>query len=454
MAARELETGAPLHENEFVEVIRRSQQQVTAFYEDRMSFMEAEMEQFFAHASVCIREKDDIIEALLATEAEIPVARGPLSKRIAQVDFFPKPREDYQRQQTGGGAVLSVLTVATVALLVLWEGIAYLTGRDAYDTDVSLDKGLSDKMPVHFDLLFPWLPCNRLSIDVVDATGMAKFNFTGTIHKLPMTFDGKVLYKGSLKDLDNEVDSNEAGNVKRCRLCPASALDNRAKENLITEEQKCCNTCESVLARYKELGKEAPGIEYIPQCLYELYEEAKGCNVIGSLNLKKVPVTVIFGPLRTGSAYAVKDVLQLDTSHSIRKLRIGDESVLRFSEHGVSEPLSGHKSLSETYSETRYLVKVVPTTYRRTKSRDVKASTYEYSAQWTRRSIAVGFSGAVPAVIFGFEPAAIQVNNVFERQPVSHFLVKLCGIVGGLFVVLGFIDRAVEWCIAFNRQMR
>ncbi|KAG5485301.1 hypothetical protein LSCM4_05934 [Leishmania orientalis] len=452
IAARELEAGTPLHESEFLEIIRNSQQQLTAFYEDKLSLMQSEMERFFAHSAACIREKDTIIGALKKEKAEPQVSRTRISRHIAKVDMFPKPREDYQREQTRVGAFLSMSTVCIVVLLVMWEGIAYWRGRDAYDTDVSLDKGLSDQMPVHFDVLFPFMSCKRLSIDVVDATGMARLNCTGTIHKLPTTLQGELQYKGSMEDLYNEIEVDGVRTDRKCRRCPLSALHGVAAEIRNSAVSKCCDTCDSVLDLYRELEKDFPGFEYIPQCLDKLLEGASGCNVIGSLNLKKVPVTVIFGPRRTGRLYSLKDVLRLDTSHVIKKLRIGDEAVDRFSEHGVAEPLSGHKSSSKTYSETRYLVKVVPTTYRTKKVKDVKASTYEYSAQWSRRAILVGFSGAVPAVLFRFEPAAIQVNNVFEREPFSHFLVQLCGIVGGLFVVLGLIDRAVEWCVHFEKR--
>ncbi|GET86607.1 hypothetical protein, conserved [Leishmania tarentolae] len=389
---------------------------------------------------------------VLAAEPEWSAAHTTISRHLANVDFFAKPKEDYRREQTQWGAVVSLCTVCVITFLVLWEGIAYIRGRDAYDTDVSLDKGLSEDMPIHVDVLFPFLPCNRLSIDVVDSTGRKEFNYTGTIHKLPTALDGTVLYKGGLKELENEIENRVPGTGSNCRPCPSSAFDGATAEVLSAAASKCCNTCESVLDLYKELGKGIPDTEYIPQCLEQLYERSSGCNVVGSLELKKVPVVLIFGPRRTGEYYSLKDVVRLDTSHLIRKLRIGDESVERFSKNGVAEPLSGHKSSSLDYSETRYLVKVVPTTYRKRKVRDAKASTYEYSAQWSRRSIVVGFAGAVPAVYFEFEPAAIQVNNIFERQPFPHFVVQLCGIAGGLFVVLGFIDGAVHWFLGFGKR--
>ncbi|KAK7200719.1 hypothetical protein NESM_000129500 [Novymonas esmeraldas] len=64
--ALELGSGGPLHEREFLDIIRSSQEQLTAFYEDKMASMEAEMERFYAHTVECIHEKDAIIAALKA----------------------------------------------------------------------------------------------------------------------------------------------------------------------------------------------------------------------------------------------------------------------------------------------------------------------------------------------------------------------------------------------------
>ncbi|GET86606.1 hypothetical protein, conserved [Leishmania tarentolae] len=64
VAVRSLEAGSPLHENEFEEIIRQSQRHIEAFYEKKMCGMQAEMDQFYTHASACIQEKDTIIELL------------------------------------------------------------------------------------------------------------------------------------------------------------------------------------------------------------------------------------------------------------------------------------------------------------------------------------------------------------------------------------------------------
>lgn len=372
----------------------------------------------------------------------------PLVHRFADVDLLPKPREDYQREQTKHGALVSLVTVIVIALLVLWEGIAYARGRDAYDTVVTVDASSSDEMQVNLDVLFPHMQCHRLSVDVIDATGHRHFNYSGNVHKLPCAVGGEPLYKGTAKDLQLSIENNGDANAGECKKCPVNVM-RALPESVRTEAQpNCCNTCESVLAVFERAALSPPSIEYVPQCLDKLSERSRGCNVVGSLDLKKVPVTVVLGPRRTGVQYSFKDVLRLDTSHEIKKLRIGNESVQRFSEHSIAEPLTGHKSLSKLYLETRYYIKVVPTTYQTGKARRLNASTYEYSAQWSQRAIVPGINGAVPAMLLSFELSALQVNNIFKRPPVTHFLVQLCGIVGGIFVILGFVDRSVEWAVS------
>ena len=377
---------------------------------------------------------------------EVPAVK-PLTQRIAEADLFPKPREDYQREQTTYGAVVSLGTVVFIALLVVWEGIAYLRGRDAYSTDITVDAGSADDMQVHVDILFPNLPCHRLSVDVIDAIGTQVFNYSGAIHKLPCGLDRRSMYKGTQKDLAVSVERLKKEGGKTCRKCPPSLFRDLPDSKRASMSSQCCDTCESVQSVFTEAGLTAPAIAYIPQCLERLSFQAHGCNVVGYLDLKKVPVTVVFGPRRTGAGYLLSNALRLDTSHIISKFRIGDESVERFSEHGIAEPLSGHECLAGTYLETRYVVNVVPTTYRKSKTKGPKATTYEYSAQWNKRAIVLGFNNVIPSVRFFIQPSALQVNNIFQRPPFTHFLVQLCGIVGGVFVVLGFVDRTVEWLV-------
>lgn len=63
-AAHDLESGGPLGESEFLAIVRRSQHQLAAHYEEKIAFMQAEMDRFYAHATDCIQEKDSITDAL------------------------------------------------------------------------------------------------------------------------------------------------------------------------------------------------------------------------------------------------------------------------------------------------------------------------------------------------------------------------------------------------------
>lgn len=53
-----------LNEDEFVAIISASQQRLRDYYEERIAFMQTELDTFYRHAAARIHEKDDIIAAL------------------------------------------------------------------------------------------------------------------------------------------------------------------------------------------------------------------------------------------------------------------------------------------------------------------------------------------------------------------------------------------------------
>lgn len=365
-----------------------------------------------------------------------------LSQRIAEVDFFSKPLEDYRRQQTTIGGFVSFWTVVFISCLVAWEGISYCLGRDAYVTNLAVDTNVSNDMDVHVDIIFPNLPCHWLSIDILDSTGMRKFNFSSSIYKLPLG-RSKVLLDTSVLDfLFDEVMDDYTGT--ECRHCPSDVFDGVSSTVREKYMNYCCNSCDAVMDLYTQFNKSLPLRQRIPQCLENMAEEYPGCRVVGTLVLKKVLATVVFGPRRTHGGYFFADLLRVDASHIINRFTIGDTKVKRFSEHGVAEPLTGHQVSNRLYFESRYYVKVIPTTYVTKKTQNLTSTTFEYSAQSRFRKIILGTGVSIPGVYFSFESSAFQINNIFRRPPFTRFLVQLCGLVGGVFVVLGFVDRAVE----------
>lgn len=369
-------------------------------------------------------------------------------RKITAVDVFLKPKEDYQRAQTPLGGLLSLASALVIVILVVWEVAGYALGWDAYHTDTSVDNNPCRSMKVTVDISFPRVPCSSLSVDVVDISGSKKFNISDSITKVPLSGTGKWMFEGKEIDLYQSVLDEVGEEAWKCARCflydDRRRLGNKVDVNQKLIKNYCCNSCASVLEAYAKQKITQPSKGTIPQCSSEL-TQGPGCRVIGALHLKKIAGTIIFGPKRHKQMYMVSDVIKFDSSHIIHRFEIGTPTVTRFSDSGpVVFPLNGQKYQSDALSEVKYFVKVVPTTYNIGRRRQMPlARTYEYSAQWNHRGVLAGLNGEIPVVLIGLDVSPVQVDKYFARPPFGQFVIRLCGVVGGLFVILGVVDGVV-----------
>ena len=49
--------------------------------------------------------------------------------------------------------------------------------------------------------------------------------------------------------------------------------------------------------------------------------------------------------------------------------------------------------------------------------------------------------GHLPGVFFNYELSPIRVRIEEKRRPFLHFLTRVCAIVGGVFTIMGVVDR-------------
>ncbi|ESL11350.1 hypothetical protein TRSC58_00901 [Trypanosoma rangeli SC58] len=352
--------------------------------------------------------------------AEKPL-QMPLLKKVAAVDLFPKPKDDYSRAQTHRGALVSLATVIVIGLLVFWEVGSYITGRDAYKTELSVDTSVATEVDFNLDITFPKVPCHEISLDVLDVTGTFKFNVTRNILKTPMDEKGNPAFFGHRHSVGqygvfHYEAKGDPNSPKFCGRC----LFGKDYKDIGNGQKPCCNTCDEVMKAHDQHDLPRPPKTEVEQCIYELSRINPGCNYKGTLRLRKVSGSLFFAPKRVGGGFLIHDVMQFDPSHIINKLTIGDERVTRFSRRGVHYPLNGHEFDTQgRFSEIRYFLKVVPTMYLSWKNAGLN-ETYEYGVQWDHRFIPIGF-GQLPSVSFGFEFHPIQVNNYFKRPSFPHF---------------------------------
>ena len=435
---------------------------------------------------------------LLNDEDEQPKSKA--LRRFAQAaDMFPKPKEDYKRTQSAEGGIVSAVALSLLSLLVSYELLKYAMGWDAYRTELSVDQGINAGVPFHFDITFPSIPCHELSVDAMDASGKQENNVAHDLFKSPVTREGRLAFLGHYNYVERRLgpdgmpigpkkydETKDPRSPKFCGECyiaptqhhhgfdaPGGAMDKHAQS---VHKDMCCNTCEKVMAFYDMHRVPRPHIFEIEQCIDEISRASPGCNLRGTLSLPKVKGNFHFAP-GTGTqfgpfgqhihTFSVDQMLRYNASHVINKFRIGDEKVERFSKRGVAFPLEGTRyTVRQGMGYVKYYLQVVPTTYRSGASASQPTEvvldgatgavlrpssteeSYEYAVQHHHQEFGFGpMMTRNPSIFFVFDFHPIQVNNIFQRPPFGRTMVKLCAIVGGLFVILGFVDRAVEFAL-------
>lgn len=373
---------------------------------------------------------------------EVPAAA--VLRTIAAADFFSKPKEDYQREQTKGGAIISAITIGFITLLVLWEGMGYVFAWNAYDTDLGIDSNTNRRMDVNLDIVFPSNPCTSLSIDLRDSGGDRKLNVSqASLQKIPLTARGEAAFLGDVYDAEiYDPGESDEGSCLRCFVRgDLEKVTDRADSQGVTLVEKCCTTCEEVREAYQKAGLPFPDKFTIPQCINEIASSFPGCRVVGTLHLKKIDGILVFAPRRAAAGnFHLLDAARFRVDHKINKMILGDPRVQRFSRVAVTSPLEGH-SYQGAAAEVMYFLKVVPTTYSTRQVQPSTVRTYEYAVQTASRKVYIGLDNRVPAVMFAFSFEPIQIDNFFRRPPFAKLLVRVCCICGGFFTVAGFLSR-------------
>lgn len=100
----------------------------------------------------------------------------PAKSRFTKLDAFTKTVEDARIRTTSGG----IVTVGSL-LLILWlvwaEWADYR--RIIVHPELIVDKGRGEKMEIHMNISFPRVPCELLTLDVMDVSGEVQ---SGVMH--------------------------------------------------------------------------------------------------------------------------------------------------------------------------------------------------------------------------------------------------------------------------------
>ncbi|TWW64801.1 Endoplasmic reticulum-Golgi intermediate compartment protein 2 [Takifugu flavidus] len=175
-------------------------------------------------------------------------------------------------------------------------------------------------------------------------------------------------------------------------------------------------------------------------------EPHNACRIYGHIYVNKVAgnlhITVgkpIHHPQGHAHIAAFVSHETYNFSHRIDHLSFGEEIT------GIINPLDGTEKITSKHTQMyQYFITVVPT---RLVTHKVSADTHQFSVTERERVInhAAGSHG-VSGIFVKYDTSSLTVTVTEQHMPLWQFLVRLCGIVGGIFSTTGHAGTRSDEC--------
>uniref|UniRef100_A0A4W5Q314 Endoplasmic reticulum-Golgi intermediate compartment protein n=1 Tax=Hucho hucho TaxID=62062 RepID=A0A4W5Q314_9TELE len=304
---------------------------------------------------------------------------------VKELDAFPKVPESYVETTATGGTV-PLIAFTAMALLAFFEFFVYRDTWMKYEYEV--DKDFSSKLRINIDITVA-MKCQHVGADILDlAETMITSN--GIQYEPVMIFE----------------------------LTPQKRLWHRTLlliQNRVREEHSL-----------QEVLYNSPAL---PPREGAASEPLSACRIHGHIYVNKVAGNfhiTVGKPVHHPRGHAhIAAFVSHDTynfSHRIDHLSFGEEIP------GIINPLDGTEKITNN-EMFQYFITVVPTKLLTSK---VSSDTHQFSV--TER------------VNDGSVSSSIQSIQLRLHLPLWQFLVRLCGIIGGIFSTTGMIHGFVGFC--------
>lgn len=333
-------------------------------------------------------------------------------KHVESLDVFPKVHEDY-KQATASGGTVSIVSFFIIIILVYTEIRYYSASQLKFE--YSVDHDIDSKLRINIDLTVA-MPCSTIGADILDVTNQNTQLF-GELEEEPVRFE---------------------------LLPPQRAQwETMQKINLYIREEY--HAIQELIWRdgYTNILRGLPTGNAMNS------GEPDACRLHGSLVVNKVSGNfhITAGkhiPHPAGHAHISAFLRDTDYnfSHRIERFSFGDPT------SGVFDPLEGDEKIAPTnFHLFQYYIKVVPTEM---VHHGRKKSTFQYSVTEQARPIDhQSGSHGVPGIYFKYDMSFIKVKVSVERHSIWRFLVRLCGIIGGVFATSGIFNGLIKNAIDF-----
>ncbi|XP_046862254.1 endoplasmic reticulum-Golgi intermediate compartment protein 2-like [Xenia sp. Carnegie-2017] len=331
-------------------------------------------------------------------------------KVIQELDAFPKVSESYQKTTASGGTV-SILTFVFIGILVISELQYYRATDIRYKYEVDGDS--DSKLQINVDLTVA-MKCQDIGADILDLSGI--------------TVDGDNINEEAAHF---ELAENQKEWLRNFQRMKSSTEGYRT----INEVELFQNSFPTAMPERDDAGKKS--------------DEADSCRLYGSFNVNKVAgnfhITVGKSiPHPQGHAHLSLFVPQSEYNftHRIDHLSFGPRVP------GLISALDGDVQVTTNNLHTyNYYIKIVPTNIKMLNWRN-ELKTNQYSVtQRSRKINHAGGSHGVSGIFFKYDISSILVCVNEVHRSFSQFIIRLCGIVGGIFATSGMLHSFVGFLV-------
>uniref|UniRef100_A0A8C3TTE7 Endoplasmic reticulum-Golgi intermediate compartment protein n=1 Tax=Catharus ustulatus TaxID=91951 RepID=A0A8C3TTE7_CATUS len=300
---------------------------------------------------------------------------------MKELDAFPKVPESYVETSASGGTV-SLIAFTTIAFLTIMEFMVYRDTWMKYEYEV--DKDFTSKLRINIDITVA-MRCQYVGADVLDLAETMVASADGLIYE-PVPF---------------ELTPQQKELQRMLQLIQSRLQEEHSLQDVI----------------FKSAFKSASTA--LPPREDNSLQSPDACRIHGHLYVNKVA-----GNFHITVAY--------NFSHRIDHLSFGELIP------GIINPLDGTEKIASDHNQMfQYFITVVPTKLHTYK---ISAETHQFSVTERERVInhAAGSHG-VSGIFMKYDISSLMVTVTEEHMPFWQFLVRLCGIIGGIFSTTGIL---------------
>lgn len=391
--------------------------------------------------------------------------------RLISIDAFSKTVEDAKVKTTSGG-IITLVCALIVFILIRNEYNDYTSIITR--PELVVDRDVNKKLDINLDVSFPNIPCDVLSLDILDESGDLQLDILKSgfqKYRLIPNSNQEILDDAPI--LSNDVSLHEKakglaeGETGECGSCYGSL----PQEN----NQFCCNDCETVRLAYAERLWGFYDGENIDQCekegyvsrLTERINNNEGCRIKGTAQINRISGNLHFAPGASFTAPGrhVHDLSLYDKypdkfnfDHVINHLSFGaDPKLLHrlIQQEQSTHPLDQHlMTIGEKQHVFSYYLKVVATRFEYLENKLEPLETNQFSVISHHRPLVGGKDedhqhtlharGGLPGVFFHFEISPLKIINKEQYAKTwSGFVLGVISSIAGVLIVGALLDRSV-----------